>query len=50
MDFGDFEYRAVETAYQALLLGKMPKSKNDIFYIDGIEALHEKICNNEMEN
>lgn len=50
IDFGDFEYSAVNTAYQALINGNMPKSKNDIFYIDGVESLHKELCNDEMGN
>ena len=50
MDFGDFEYSAVVTAYQALIKGNMPKSKNDIFYIDGVESLHKVLNNDEMGN
>ena len=50
MDFGDYEYRAVETAYQALVKGNMPKSKNDIFYIDGVKSLHQELMNEEMGN
>lgn len=50
MDFGDFEYNAVNTAYQALINGNIPKSKNDIFYIDGVESLHKELSNDEMGN
>ena len=50
IDFGDFEHSAVNTAYQALINGNMPKSKNDIFYIDGVVSLHKELNNNEMEN
>lgn len=50
MDFGDFEHRAVDTAYQALIKGNMPKSTSDIFYIDGVESLHQELINGEREN
>ena len=43
IDFEDFEDRAVKTAYEALINGKMPEVKNDIFYIDGVKELHEQI-------
>ncbi len=50
IDFGDFEEQAVQTAYQALVKGKMPESKNVIFYSEGVESLHKELSNNEMEN
>ena len=48
IDFGDFEHRAVDIAYQALMQGNMPKSKNDIFYGEGVESLYKNFSNNEM--
>lgn len=50
MDFFEFEDTAVDTAYQALFKGIMPKSKKDIFYTKGIEDLHSKLNNAEMGN
>lgn len=49
MDFGDFGETAVQTAYQALFKGVMPKSTRDLFYIDGVKSLHNELVNEEME-
>ncbi len=43
IDFGDFEDSAVQTAYQALINGNMPKPTHDIFYIDGVKSLHNEL-------
>ena len=43
MDFEEFEDLKVQKAYQALLNGAMPESKNDLFYIDGVKELHQKL-------
>ena len=48
MDFDQYEDKAVETAYQALVNGNMPQSKSDIFYIDGVKSLHDELNNNEL--
>ena len=50
MDFYEFEDKAVDTVYQALFKGNMPKSKKDIFCTKGVEELHHKLKNQEMGN
>ncbi len=43
MDFGDFEENTVEAAYQALMKGNIPTSKNDLFYVEGVNSLHNEL-------
>lgn len=48
-DFSDFKEDAVRKVYHALILGSDVKSKNDLFYIEGVKKLREALTNSEAQ-